>query len=165
MQFKLTMSLVGILLLGLGNSSLVAYDASPRCYKNLQINFFQERLVYEAFSLHGVPQGAWPTIFHDLDDQQKHVPERIRDLAAVLRPDPLDPVFIPEVARKILLDVLFKTFSTVMRMHDLSNDADITAMFNFILSKQIGKVDSCVPEPLRIPVPVQTLPPGVPPRK
>lgn len=161
MRFKLMIGLVGVLLLG----SLSAYDTSPRCYKLLQLNFFQERLVYEAFSLHGVPQGAWPMIFHDLDDQQKHVPERIRDLAARLRPDPLDPVFVPEVARQILLDVLFKTFSSVLRMHDLSNDADITAMFNYILSKQIDRIDSCVPEPERVPVPDQTLPPGFPPRK
>lgn len=133
------------------SAPIVAYDASPRCYKYLQMGFFQERLVYEAFSLRGVPQGAWPTIFRDLDEQQKFIPGRIREVAGLLNPNPLDPVFIPEVARKVLLDVLFRTFSTVMRIHDLSNDADITAMFNFILSKQIGVIDSCIPLPQEHP--------------
>lgn len=143
----LTGALSAALVLGNISMPIYAYDASPQCYKNLQVSFFQERLTYEAFSLHGVPQGAWPVIWQDLDAYQKRVPAQIREIAATLRPDPFDPVFVPDVARKILIDVLVRTFSTVMRMHDLSNDADITGMFNFIMSKQIGKIDTCIPPP------------------
>jgi|GEM_PF-1652504 len=128
---------------------LNAYDASPSCYKDLQLNFFQTSIVSQALSLHRVDQSSWTPIVKLLQESSKNIPSIIKAKAQNSRPNPLDPIFIPDVAREILEETLYEVFSGVLISYNpyqqiLINSADIEDMFGFIMSKQQQKFDSCL---------------------
>lgn len=127
---------------------LQAYDASPSCYKDLELNFFQRAVVSQALNLHRVDQGAWTPIVQILQETSKRVPALIKAKALRLSPNPFDPVFIPELARQLLEETLFEVFSGVMISYNpyqqlKINGGDIQDMFNYILNSQAKRMERC----------------------
>jgi len=132
--------------------TMSAYDASPRCYKELQTNFFDSRIVMEALALHYVPQNSWTPIARALATQSQQVPQVIRAQSMRLQPNPLDPVFLPEQALELLRSVLLTVFTQVVSSYNFNqesniNQGDIQAMFDYISNKQAYRIERCFGQP------------------
>ncbi len=127
---------------------LQAYDASPKCYRDLELNFFQPALVSQALSLHRVDQSSWTPILRSLKESSRKVPEIIRIKAKSIRPNPFEPIFIPEIAKQLMEETLFEVFAASVSSYnsyqDLRiNSEDIAQMFKYISEKQADKVNRC----------------------
>jgi hypothetical protein len=127
---------------------LQAFDASPNCYKDLELNFFQPALVSQALSMHHVDQSSWTPIVQILKEASKKVPATIKTKARNFKPNPFEPVFIPEVAMQLLEETLFEVFYGVMISYNpyqqiRINGDDIRDMFSYILNKQAKKMEGC----------------------
>lgn len=127
---------------------LQAYDASPKCYRDLELNFFQPALVSQALSLHRVDQSTWTPILRTLKENSRKVPAIIRAKAKNIRPNPFEPDFIPEIAKQIMDETLFEVFSASVASYnsyqDLGiNGEDIVKMFQYISEKQADKINRC----------------------
>lgn len=133
-------------------SSLNAYDASPRCYRELQTSFFDSRIVMEALSLHYVPQNTWTPIARALTEQSQQVPQMIRAQSMRMQPNPLDPVFLPDQAVGLLRSVLLNVFIQVLSSYNFNqesniNQNDMQAMFDYISRKQAYRIERCFGNP------------------
>lgn len=129
-------------------TGLFAFDASPRCFKDLSVNFFQTGIVSQALSMHKVDQSVWTPIVQQLQEVSKKVPDMVKKRARAMSPNPLEPVFIPEAAYSILTDVLFEVFSGVLISYNAYQDIringdDIKNMFDYIMSKQTSRFENC----------------------
>lgn len=134
-------------------SCLEAYDASPRCYKDLELNFFQPSLVTQALSLHHVDQAIWTPILHLLQENSKKVPSMVRLKAKNLRPNPFAPVFIAEDVKLILMETLYEVFFSSVSSYNFYqnlhiNADDIRAMFQYITDKQERRINNCFGVPV-----------------
>jgi hypothetical protein len=130
------------------SSFVQAYDASLRCYKDLELNFFQPALVSQALSMHHVDQSSWNPILQTLKESSKKVPGMIKAKAKRYTPSPFEPLFIPEIAKQILEETLYEVFfNTIVSYNRYQqirlNGDDIRIMFMYILSKQEKKMESC----------------------
>lgn len=131
------------------STAVFAFDASPRCFKELQLHFFQPAIVSQALSIHRVDQSVWTPIVQLLEEASKKVPEIIKKRAQGMNPNPLEPIFIPEVAKALLEEALFDVFSGVLisfnNYQDIRiNGNDIRDMFNYIMEKQASRIDGCI---------------------
>ncbi len=141
-------SILCLIFVFLTNSSLKAFDASPRCFKDLEINFFQPSIVSQALSLHHVDQSIWTPITQFLHEASKKVPDIIKKKAERMSPNPLTPKFIPEVAYQLLNETLFQIFSDVLITYNSYQDLkingdDMRSMFEYIKDKQAHRLDPC----------------------
>lgn len=125
-----------------------AYDASPRCFRDLELNFFQPALVSQALSNHRVDQSVWTPINQILKESSRQVPSLLRERVKYLNVNPLSPVFIPEPALKILEEILFRIFSETLISYNSYQDLringeDIKNMFDYIKREQASKIENC----------------------
>lgn len=127
-----------------------AYDASPRCYHDLQVHFFRPELVQQALSMHHVPQSVWAPITQVLNGESARIPGYLRDKARKMKDNPLDPVFQPEVALALLEDTLLEVFSFALMPYMnyqavIINQGDVQDMFQYIRKKQEKTFIKCFP--------------------
>ncbi|HRD55770.1 MAG TPA: hypothetical protein PLC42_05165 [Parachlamydiaceae bacterium] len=128
-----------------------AFDASPPCFRDLEVNFFQPAIVNQAFSIHGVDQSVWVPILQNLQIASKEVPALLRERGKKMSPDPFDPVFIPEIAFELLNETLFEIFANVIATYNPNqvlrlNGNDIWNMYQYISNEQSKKIERCFPK-------------------
>jgi len=131
-------------------TALEAFDNAPRCYQDLERNFFQPGYVSEALSMHRVPQSIWSPIIQALQQNTKDLPDRIRKAGKSMNPDPFDPEFLAEPALDLLTQSLYQIFVGVVadynRYQDIViNGDDVLNMFTYIKDKQKAKFEGCFP--------------------
>jgi len=139
-------TLFALLVIGLASS----FIDTPRCYKDLELNFFDDRIVLQTFSLYtnaGVNQGQWPWLLRDLQDAERRVPEIIKMKTDPMRPDPKRYPFQKDAMRDILLDTLYQIFFQVMNKYTNVQEEMIKEMFEQIKYKQKRRLDACLGEP------------------
>lgn len=122
-------------------NSVFAQDKA--CYKDLETDFFQEKLVGEAFGLHNVYQSQWNPMFSALKDNARNVPRIIRSKAQSMQPNPFRP-FNSKEAAKLLIDTLYEVFVTTMWQLNFTNKADIDGMFRYIQENQQQRINQCL---------------------
>lgn len=127
--------------------TLQAWDDTPKCFKYLEKNFFEERILTQALSFHYIPQGDWDAIYRDVKIKMKHMPETIKMKARAMDVNPLENPFQPKEAQKLLLDSLYEAFASVMWYHNIYHSGTIVDIFNFVLKKQQSKLDECFAVP------------------
>ncbi len=133
-------------------SSLVAYDASPPCFRILESNYFEPGALYQALSLHHVIQSQWNLIYQDLAKRSRDIPKIVKDKASRLSPNPLQDPYNKDVAVQILHDALYSLFVDVLRIHNITNESDIKNMFDYILSRKPEALQQCfISEPKSSP--------------
>jgi hypothetical protein len=132
-----------------------AYDDSPRCYKDMQRDFFSYDLVIQALSMYLVPQGQWELIFQNLQNAMRDVPEIVRSRAAQSDPNPLEYPFQSKQAEDILFQALFEVFSNVMQVNgaadprsSLNDPKNVREMFGYIRQQQAFRLLRCMSRPL-----------------
>lgn len=128
--------------------NLYAFDASPSCFRDLSVNFFQPAIVNQAFSIHGVDQSVWVPILQNLKSASQNVPDILKKKGEGMNPNPFDPVFIPEVAFQILNETLFEIFSNVIAAYNPNqilrvNGSDIWNMYRYINNENSKRIERC----------------------
>lgn len=130
--------------------SLVSWNDSPKCYKELQVDFFDEQIVMQAFDLYtwlNIYQGQWSHLARRLKEEERRVPALIRAKTNKMIPSPIDYPFQPDKAEEILLETLFEVFEYTMHKYAfIYNDAAIKGMFNYIKEKQAPRLEACLAE-------------------
>lgn len=125
-----------------------SFNASPRCYKDLQIDFFNQQYIYEAldlYALDNIYQSQWVQIVRKLREEQKNVPQIIRLKANRMRPNPLEYPFQKDKAEELLVQTLYEIFARVMQDYvSLLPDQTIQNMFAYIKQQQAGRLEACL---------------------
>lgn len=139
-------------------SCFLGFNDSPKCFKQLEIDFFNEKYVYQAFDLytfHNVYQGDWGRIVRKLKEEQLHIPNLVKLKTRGMRPNPLEHPFQPQKAKEVLLEAYYEVFYSVVKSFvgipgvTAINDESIRGMFNYILEKQEARIDACLGEKMR----------------
>ena len=126
---------------------ICGFNDTPRCYKELEINFFDDAIVLQTFSLYtnsGVTQSQWPWLLRNLKDAESRVPGLIKARTNAMRPDPSAYPFQKDTMRDILLETLYQVFYQVMSKYTPVQEESIKDMFEQIKYKQKHRLESCL---------------------
>jgi len=126
-----------------------ATDSRAYCFKDLQVNFFNENVVYQALSLYRIPQGLWAPISQNLKIRSNQVPERMRKITAAMVPNPLNYPMQNEIASKLLKQVLLDVFYETMTKYQVNERPTADFVFDYIFTQQLPKMINCFGEDAR----------------
>lgn len=133
-----------ILMLIFSQTSLVARGGKPACLKELQQNFFDEKLVRQTLALYRIPQGLWKNIIDDLKRNEKSVEKTMQTQALKMRPDPLRPPFNPEQTEILLKKNLHYIFYKTVAFYKITDSDTIDAMFDHIILQENMYIKHCI---------------------
>lgn len=131
-----------------GSGWAVIPDPIP-CFKDLQINFFRESLVYQSLSLYKIPQGLWEPISKTLRMKSYQVPERMRRVTANMVPNPIEYPMQREETAKILKKVLMDIFYETMTKYQVNERPTADFIFDYIFKNQLQLFINCFGEEAR----------------
>lgn len=116
---KPTLKYISFILFAIGTFSQIKLtgDASPPCYRQMQLTFFNENLVAQALALHSIDQNLWIFIARDLKSASGKVPAIVQAQARSLNPNPLNRPFNPDGAFKILEAALYSVYFPVVNSY------------------------------------------------
>lgn len=128
---------------------LIALDRSPLCYRQIQTTFFREDLLTAALGLYLVDQSMWNGIYQDLQLNAQRVPALVQWRAKATNPNPLDPIFDPQGATKVLQDSLYEVFYGVMQFYAASSNNiidrnTVLGIFNYLWQQQYNSIAPCL---------------------
>lgn len=109
-----------------------AYDDRPKCYKELERNFFDYTVSAAAFDLWNVPQGLWRSIMSRLNEHQSEVEEIVKKKSEKYKPNPIQNPFQSDVAKLILKETLYQIFIQALIDSGFSDSEAIDRMFEYI---------------------------------
>lgn len=141
-----------IFLLFMGESAQIesAVDATPSCYRQMEVTFFNENLVAQALALQRIDQSLWRFIARDLRAASNRVPAIVQAQARSLNPNPLQRPLNPDGAFKILEASLYAVYFPVLNAYrnqisnsNINNDS-IYASFRFIWLQQQAYLVKCL---------------------
>ena len=116
---------------------------TPRCYKDLEQNFFTTSITETAFSLYNVSQGSWGSIMVSIKNKTKGIHDRIWAKGRRMRRNPLDNKYEPDPAAELLRNELYDIFHAACRENFVTSDANIRAMFDYIEYRQASRIRAC----------------------
>ncbi len=119
---------------------------SVACFKDLQINFFQENLVSQALSLYNIPQGLWGPISLTLKTTSYQIPERMKKLTANMVPNPIEYPMQRGPTAQLLKRVLKDVFYETMKKYQVNERPTADFIFDYIFTKQLPKFVFCFGE-------------------
>lgn len=132
-------------------ANLQAYNAQPSCLQDLEVNFFNPKLVNEALSLYSIDMNTWPLINQELKRRAQGIPSIMKKRTDSMSPSPLEYPFQPLITGEILRQVLLETFTGVFTDFRLSSgviasDDNIREMFGYIRRQQKDRIEACLGE-------------------
>ena len=133
-----------ILTLFFSQNFIEARGGKPACLKELQQNFFDEKLVRQTLALYRMPQGMWKNIIEDLKRNQKAVEKIMQTKAIKMRPNPLRPPFNPEQTEALLKETLYEVFYKTIDFYKITDSDTIRAMFNHIIQQENIYIKNCL---------------------
>ncbi len=138
------MNLLKVLLLLIIPFQVHGYDDSPGCFVEIQNSFFQQDSVLQAFNLYRVPTNQMNSLYNELKYRARDVNYIVTQRARRMKPNPLENPFNAEESKSLFLSVLFEIFNETMQINNITNDRDIRQMFEYILEKREGYLNSCL---------------------
>ncbi len=136
--------LLGALLLLAEQQVVYGFYDAPRCFRELHSRFFTAEVLYPILSLHEVPQSQWEPILTKLQARSKDVPNKVRELARRLSPNPLENPFQKKEAEELLKKVLLEIFEGTLRESNVFHTSSIQDMFEDIWLKQAPLLNKCL---------------------
>lgn len=153
MKFSVVTSLLYLTILCIAPFyARAAIDPSP-CFKDLQLHFFQEPIVGQAFGLYEIPQGLWVPVMQSLQRRGLEIPNRLKDKTARLVRNPIDFPMDKKIAAQLLIATLFEVFLETMQEYQIQEQPTAHLIFDYILSKQADKFIGCFGEVVRPLIP------------
>lgn len=131
-----------------GASWSIAVDPI-RCYKELQLNFFQEAIVYQGLSLYTIPQGLWAPISQTLRLKSSEIPQRMKRVTANMVPNPIEYPMQRGPTARILKQVLMDIFYETMSKYQVNERPTADFIFDYIFTQQLSKFIDCFGEEAR----------------
>ena len=126
--------------------TLSAYDASPRCFKEIQTDFFREPTVTTALSFqsHRIYRSQWYRISKDLMTANRRIPRLMKEEARRLDENPLEKPFQYEGAEKLLHAVTWSLFVEVMDRHYVKDQYTLQRVFTYIFEQESERIRACL---------------------
>lgn len=139
-----------ILLVGMPISVFAERDLK-RCMPALERDFYQEEVVYKAFSFYNIPQGLWVPIYLDLQQRSLQIDGVLKGQTANMVRNPLEYPYDAEAARALLKSALYHvmiesfTESTALFPQNpfYIGPEELQNMFDYIYGKQRHKFIEC----------------------
>ncbi|MFQ5728739.1 MAG: hypothetical protein ACE5GN_00040, partial [Waddliaceae bacterium] len=122
-----------------------AYDAQPRCFKQLQTRFFRGSTVNLALSIFQTPQSQWILIRQDLKKESRRIPRIMKARGRKMRPNPLQNPFQTEAALQLFRQIAWEIFVQVMAKYDDGfQQRKWPAIFNHIYETELRHINACL---------------------
>lgn len=113
------------------------------CVKNLELNFFEEKIVYQGLNFYGIRQELWSLIYQMLRRKSTEVPGRMKRKTAFMVPNPIEYPMQKGLTAKILKEVLFEVFLETMRFYQLNERPTADFVFDYIFARQLSNFVNC----------------------
>lgn len=113
------------------------------CVKNLELNFFEEKILYQGLNFYGIRQELWSLIYQMLRRKSTEVPVRMKRKTAFMVPNPIEYPMQKGLTAKILKEVLFEVFLETMRFYQLNERPIADFVFDYIFARQLPLFVSC----------------------
>ncbi|CCB86882.1 MULTISPECIES: hypothetical protein [Parachlamydia] len=126
---------------------VMAYDDTPACFKEIEVNFFSYDVLSEALNMNGVAQSQWMLVYQSLRDRRERIVAQVKNIANQMRPNPLLNPFDPDRAVRILMQVLFAEYSDVMLALNVANPISpvvIRSSFEYIKGRHATRLKACL---------------------
>lgn len=132
-------------LLAFFKTGILAVDATPPCFRELESSFFDRKPVIEALSYAEIQQGLWELIAIDLKSKIPSIHPEVRKLGRQQKRDPTDYPFRMEASKRLLETVLFRMIDDTMRRYKyvLFSESDISRVFAFIKAAHQKRWNLC----------------------
>lgn len=120
----------------------VVPDPIP-CVKNLELNFFEEKIVYQGLNFYGIRQELWSLIYQRLRMTSTEVPGRMKRKTAFMVPNPIEYPMQKGLTAKILKEVLLEIFLETMRFYQVNERPTADFVFDYIFARQLPLFVNC----------------------
>jgi hypothetical protein len=105
-----------IFIICLGSASLSAYDATPKCFRQLEQSFFTRKHVFQALAMYYwvIKQGSWELVYTDISRNVRSIHTVLRQKGQAMGRNPFDHPFQTDVAYQLLDQTLKEIFTHAM---------------------------------------------------
>ncbi|MEX1012271.1 MAG: hypothetical protein WD595_05270 [Waddliaceae bacterium] len=124
-------------------SHLFSVDDSPACFRRLQQDFFNEKIVTEALSLSSVPQNTWNMIILNLNKKKRELPTMISARARAMSRNPLSRPFDHEAAFTLLHQEAKRIYTDALLQNGVTNMSVIEQTFDYIYKTDSARISLC----------------------
>lgn len=130
--------------------ALVAWNATPSCFRPLYEGFFEPIIVQQGFDLYNVSvyQSQWGAIIRALHTRvEQEAEQKFKERGRLYKPNPFNhPIQVKQI-RKLFEEVMYDLFAQTLREWDVTDPDTLHGIFTFILSKKQADIDRCLPLP------------------
>lgn len=126
----------------------VVPDPIP-CVRDLEIHFFNTRIVNQGLSFYDVRQELWAPIVNALQVNSYKVPLLMKTKTAFMVPNPIEFPMQKEVTAKILKEALFEVFMETMKVYEVDRMPTARLIFDYIFTLQMPLLIRCFGEGVR----------------
>lgn len=120
----------------------VVPDPIP-CVRDLELHFFNERIVNEGLSFYYVRQEIWSMINQTLRTKSLEIPDRMKVKTAYMVPNPIEFPMQKGPTARILKQVLFEVFFETMTMYYANERPTVDLIFDYIFTQQLPNFVRC----------------------
>lgn len=124
-------------------AALHAWEDTPACYRDLEHQFFNEKIAFEAFELFEVYQSTWVPMWAELKKNAELAPSMITQRAKQFKPNPLDHPFHADKAKEILISVQREIFVKSVNSFRIWDERTINGMFSYIMDENEKRLKQC----------------------
>jgi len=117
---------------------------NQECSKELFISFFPKPFVSETLKNYNVPQDQADAITSELASKDAEVIRIVEDKASKMDPNPLKDHNLRTQAVQLFKDALLNIFSTVVKAHGITDDAQIQKMLDEIQQQKAKRFAECM---------------------
>lgn len=121
-----------------------ATNSVDECSKDLLLAFFPKVFVNETLKKYNVPEDQWEAINQELSKKDKDVIKTVEQKAEKISPNLLKDPQKRQIAVKLFRETLFESFSTVMKAHGITDDAQIQTMLDDIQKQKETRFAECM---------------------
>lgn len=143
-QIFLGTALLCVFSLDVQASSVSPAPITLDCSKDLMRNFFPEALVNKTLRKFEISQDLWQPITTELSLRDKEVFKILAEKASKITPNPLTNPQERQAGLKLFLETLYEIFSTTLKIHGITDDDKIQAMFLDVRQQTAKSFGQCV---------------------
>lgn len=142
---KKFISLAMIVGLSMFSFSLTAQQEEEiECSQDILISYFPEPFVKETLNRFNIPQSKWEAITQELSGKDEEVVKTVEEKAEKMDPNPLRDLKLRQEAVRIFRETLLQVFTSVMRLHGVTDPQQIQVMLDDIQQQKAKFFAQCM---------------------